>query len=133
MYMEVMASFACTKAYFVHMFNLLSHAAIRVCHCDGSWGPVHCESSVELVKELVQCIHACTCNQTYAFQLNISDSEQSLAVVLDVPPHSITNNERLEILQTAYMDQRMKGITAPFVEVFAHALLFHGTVKISSL
>ena len=44
-------------------------------------------------------------------------AEESLKVLLDLPPNNINNTQRLGILRRAFDKQSMMGVTKSFVQV----------------
>ena len=96
------------------------HVATRVCHCNGSWGPVHCSISVELVEEQVRSDRPLPSHLIYSLCLQVEVSpEAGLVTLLELPPDSINNSQRLTILESAFRVQmsRVIGVRMSFVEV----------------
>ena len=51
-------------SHVLNCIHLSIRTAIRVCHCNGQWGPVHCHTSLQLAQELVS-----MCGNTYIMHL----------------------------------------------------------------
>ena len=69
---------------------------------------------------------------TVVFQIDISAEEESLKTVLELSPNSINNNDRLDILQSAYINQRLTGITASFIKVLYNSIWSHKYVVVKT-
>ena len=71
----------------------------RECYCNGTWGPEPCQATIGQVKKLV-----CAINQSLKSFVKISEGtvEQGLELLLELPPNSINNTQRLEVLTSAF-------------------------------
>ena len=71
----------------------------RECYCNGTWGPEPCQATIEQVKKLV-----CAINQFLQSFVKISEGtvEQGLKLLLELPPSSINNSQRLDVLTSAF-------------------------------
>ena len=50
-------------------------------------------------------------------QISEGKAEQGLKVLLELPPNSINNTQRLEVLRSAFNKQSEMGVTKSFVQV----------------
>ena len=50
-------------------------------------------------------------------QISEGKAEQGLKVLLELPPNSISNTQRLEVLRSAFNKQSEMGVTKSFVQV----------------
>ena len=101
-----------------HHFICLT--AIRICYCNGTWGPEPCQASVGLVEELVCANNILKLNISRAsrvLQILKGKAELGLELLLQLPPNSITNTQRLEVLRSAFVQQSKIGVTSSFVQV----------------
>ena len=71
----------------------------RECYCNGTWGPEPCQVTIGQVEKLV-----CAMNQFLQSFVKIAEGsvEQGLKLLLDLPPNSINNTQRLEVLTSAF-------------------------------
>ena len=71
----------------------------RECYCNGTWGPEPCQVTIGQVKKLV-----CAMSQFLQPFVKISEGsvEQGLKLLLELPPSSINNSQRLDVLTSAF-------------------------------
>ena len=51
-------------------------------------------------------------------QISEGNAEQGLELLLELPPNSINNTQRLEVLRSAFVQQSKIGVTTSFVQVY---------------
>ena len=103
--------------------HFICPTAIRICYCNGTWGPEPCQASVGLVEELVCANNILKLNISRAsrvLQILKGKAELGLELLLQLPPNSITNTQRLEVLRSAFVQQSKIGVTSSFVQVASY-------------
>ena len=115
------------------MSYFLLSTVTRVCRCNGTWSPNPCQASISQAEQLVSvsCINVISSLHLLCIiQISEGKAEQGLKVLLELPPNSINNTQRLEVLRSAFNKQSEMGVTKSFVQVYSMLILIYSYLKL---